>query len=114
MDVELLKEAISNLIENIPIGLHGKTISQGSQGLIPKEQQVKVLHILVDELDVNMTKLLITDLYASKTAADHKFSLHIWMRLIQEMDVVIDTKGQQKWTSYVHARILGSLANWSK
>jgi len=41
MDVELLKEAISDMIENIPVSLCWKTISQGSQGLISKEQQVK-------------------------------------------------------------------------
>jgi len=29
-------------------------ISHGSQGAIPKEQQVKALHVLVDELDVPM------------------------------------------------------------
>jgi len=35
MDVELLKEAISDAIKNTPVGLCWKTISQGSQGLIP-------------------------------------------------------------------------------
>jgi len=59
MDTELLKEAISNSIENIPISLQGKTISIGSQGHIPKDQQVKALHIYVDELDVNMAKPLL-------------------------------------------------------
>jgi len=57
MDMELLKEAISNQIKNIPVGLCWKTISHGSQGAIPKEQQVKALHVLVDKLDVNMAKL---------------------------------------------------------
>jgi len=71
MDVELLKDAISNLIENIPVGLWWKTMSIGSEGQIPKDQQVKVLHILVDKLDVNMAKPFLTALYISKMAANH-------------------------------------------
>jgi len=66
MDVDLLKDAISDLMENIPVGLCWKTISQGSQGTIPKAQQVQALHLLIDEQDVNMAKLLLTALYASK------------------------------------------------
>jgi len=52
---ELLKEAISNHIENILIGLHLKMASIGLQGPIPLDQQVKALHIYVNELDTNMT-----------------------------------------------------------
>jgi len=84
MDVELLKEAISDVIENIPVSLCWITISQGLQGLIPNEQQVKVLHVLVNELDVNMAKPLIMALYASKMTKDHKFPLHIWMCLVPQ------------------------------
>jgi len=94
MDAELLKKAISDSIENIPVGLRWKTISIGSQGPIPKEQQVKALHIYVDELDVNMAKLLLTALYASKMGVGHIFPLHIRMRLVPELDAVLHTKGQ--------------------
>jgi len=66
MDVELLKEAILDKIENIPVGLQWKTISIGSQGPIPKDQQVKALHVHVDELNVNMAKPLLRALYVSK------------------------------------------------
>ncbi len=79
MDAELLKDTISDSIENIPVGLQWKTIIIRSQGPIPKEQQVKALHIFVNKLDVNITKPLLTTLYASKTSMDHKFPLHICM-----------------------------------
>jgi len=92
---ELLKDAILDQIENIPVRLHWKTISHGSQGAILKDQQVKALHVLVDELDVQMVKPLIMALYTSKPDVDHKFPLHIWMRLVPEMDAVLNTKGQQ-------------------
>jgi len=77
MDIKLLKDAILDLIKNIPVGLHWKMISHGSQGAIPKEQQVKALHVLVDALDVPMAKLLITALYTNNPVADHQFPLHI-------------------------------------
>jgi len=73
MDAELLKAAISDHIENIPVGLCLKTISIGPQGLILPNQQVKALHVYVDELDVSMANPLPMALYASKMSADHKF-----------------------------------------
>jgi len=86
-----------------------KTISIGSQGPIPKEQQVKALHIYVNKLDVNMTKPLLTTLYARKTSMDHKSPLHICMQLVPELDAVLNMKGwmnmeklracQNTWTS---------------
>jgi len=94
MNEEKLKDAISEEIGNIPVGLRWKTISQGSQGQIPKDQQVKALHVLVDELDVNLAKPLLTNLYSSKPSQDHKFPLHIRMRLVPEIDGVLNTKGR--------------------
>jgi len=70
-------------------------ISHGSQGAIPKEQQVKALHVLLDELDILMAKPLITALYTNNPSANHQFPLHIWMRLVPEMDAVLNTKGRQ-------------------
>jgi len=70
-------------------------ISQGSQGSIPKDQQVKALHVLVDELDVNLAKPILMALYSSKPSQDHQFPLHIRMRLVPEMDGVLNTKGRQ-------------------
>jgi len=92
---ELLKEAISDQMENILVGLCWKMISQGSQGAIPKNQQVKALHVLVDALDINMAKPLITALYTSRPLEDHQFPLHIQMRLVLEMDTILNTKGWQ-------------------
>jgi len=93
MDVELLKEAISDKLENIPVGLHWKMISQGLQGAIPKNMQVKALYMLVDELDVPMAKPLLMALYTSKLSEDHQFPLHVCMRLVLEMDTILNTKG---------------------
>jgi len=42
-----------------------------------------------------MAKPLITTLYTSKPQADHQFPLHIHMRLIPEIDLVLNTKGCQ-------------------
>jgi len=96
MDIEVLKDAISDSLENIPIGLRWKTISHGSQGSIPKDQQVKALHVLVDELDATMAKPLIMALYTSKPPLGHQFPLHIRMRIVPEMDTVLNTKGRQQ------------------
>jgi len=95
MDMELLKDAISNLIETIPVGLHWKMVSHGSQGAIPKEQQVKVLHVLVNELDIPMAKPLIMALYTNNHMVSHQFPLHIHMQLVPKMDAVLNTKGRQ-------------------
>ncbi len=95
MNQERLKDAISDALENIPVGLRWKMISHGSQGSIPKDQQVKALHVLVDKLDVNMAKPLLTALYTSKPQTNHQFPLHIRMRLVPEIDAVLNTKGRQ-------------------
>jgi len=92
-DVELLKDAISNLIEHIPVGLRWKIISHSSQGAIPKDQQVKALHVLMDELDVPMAKPLLMALYTNNPTINHQFLLHICMRLVPEMDAVLNKKG---------------------
>jgi len=93
MDIEMLKDMISDHLENILVGLHWKMISHGSHGAIPKNQQVKSLHVLVDELDVPMAKPLIMALYTSKLGIGHQFPLHIRMRIMPEMDSVLNTKG---------------------
>jgi len=65
MNVELLQEAISDKLENIPIGLHWKMISQGLQGAIPKNLQVKALqswrdpHNMIDSIVVSFHHQLI-------------------------------------------------------
>jgi len=44
---------------------------------------------------VQMAKPLLMALYASKTAKDHKFPLHIQTKLVPELDMVLNTKGRQ-------------------
>jgi len=68
-------------------------ISHRLQGVIPKEQQVKALHVLVDKLDVNMAKPLLMALYMNNPSAEHNVSLHIQLWLVLEMDAVLNTKG---------------------
>jgi len=54
----------------------------GLQGSIPKEQQIRALHIFVDELDIQLAKPLLMDLYTSKMAEVHEFPLGIQMRFV--------------------------------
>ncbi len=69
-------------------------ISMGAQGLVPKEQQVKVLHLYIDKLDVTLAKLHLMEVYTSKLAPGHSFPLHIWMRLVLEINSILNTKGR--------------------
>jgi len=68
-------------------------ISMGMQGSVPKAQQVKVLHLYVDKLDVAMAKPRLMEVYTSKPKPGHSFPLHIQMRLVPEMDSILNTKG---------------------
>ena len=68
----ILKKEISNFIEDIPVGLWWKMISLGTQGKIPKENQVRALHIYVDEMDVAVAKPQLTDFMK----ATHKLAMH--------------------------------------
>jgi len=92
MDIDLLKEAILAKVEGVPIGLRWKMILS-VQGSIPKEQQVKALHVYVNDLDVLMAKPLLMDLYASKIEENHEFPLGIRMCLVLEIDMILNTKG---------------------
>jgi len=73
MDVDLLKGAILDKIEGVPIGLQWKMIILGTQGTILKEQPIRALHVYIDELDVMMAKPLLMSLYVSKMEEDHEF-----------------------------------------
>jgi len=77
MDIEVMRGEISLQIGSIPVGLHWKMISMGAQGTIPKNQQVKALHVYVDKLDVAVAKLHLSAVYMSKPAPGHFFPLHI-------------------------------------
>jgi len=67
-------------------------ISIGAQGSVPPEQQVKALHLFVDELDAAQAKPLLMSLYANNLEPGHKVPLHIHMRLIPELDSILNTK----------------------
>jgi len=65
MDINPLKEQISECIQDILVGLHWKMINMGTQGQVKESDQVRALHIYVDELDVRMAKPLLSNLYLS-------------------------------------------------
>jgi len=79
-NTDLLKREISRFIDDIPVGLRWKMISLGTQGKIPKENQVRALHVYVDEMDVAAAKPRLTALYEGNASVRHAFPLHIRMR----------------------------------
>jgi len=93
MDIPLLKESILEHIQDIPVGLQWKMINIGMQRAINLADQVQALHIFVDELDVTMAKLLLIALFTSQPGNDHVFPLHVCMRLVPEINSVLNTKG---------------------
>jgi len=95
MDPIPLKEQISEMIQDIPVGLRWKMINMGTQGQVKESDQVRALHIYVDEMDVRMAKPLLSALYPSRPSDDHIFPLHIRMRLVPEMDSVLNLKGRK-------------------
>jgi len=108
MDIEILKEVITSVINGVLVGLHWKMILLGMQGSVPENKKVKVLHVYVDELDISMAKPLLMQLYASKTAEGHEFPLGICMHLVPEIDTILNTKGRKMPTSCGHVKMLGS------
>jgi len=95
MDVLSLKEQISESIQDVPVGLRWKMINMGTQGQVKEADQVRALHLYVDELDVRMAKPLLSALYPSHPEEDHTFPLHIRMRLVPEIDSVLNIKGRK-------------------
>jgi len=95
MDIEILKEAITSAIDGVLVGLHWKMILLGTQGSVLENKKSKALHVYVDELDVPMAKPLLMWLYTSKTAEGHEFLLGICMRLVPEIDTILNTKGRK-------------------
>jgi len=95
MDVDLLKDAILDSIENVPVGLRWHTINIKLQGPILADQQVKALHVYIHKLDVQMAKSLLMTLYMSRTTPGHKFPLNVQMCLVPELDTVLNNKGRK-------------------
>ena len=55
----------------------------GIQGTITKDQQIRALHVYMDELDIPMAKPLFMNLYGGKMEENH-FSLGIRMWSVPE------------------------------
>jgi len=92
-NTEILKQEILHFIDDILVGLQWKMISLGMQGKIAKENQVRTLHVYVDELDVPEAKPCLMALYEGNASINHQFPLHIHMWLVPEIDAVLNTQG---------------------
>jgi len=79
IDKEVVCSKISLHISSIPVSFCWKMISVGTQGSIPQEQQMKALHLYINELDAAQTKPLLMNLYTSKPEPGHDFPLQIRM-----------------------------------
>jgi len=95
-NTNILKKEMSKFINNVLVGLRWKMISLGTLGKIPKENQVQALHVYVDEMDIDAAKPCLTALYEGNASIGHMFPLHIQMRLVPEIDSVLNTQGRQK------------------
>jgi len=94
VDINMLKISITDTINGIPVGLCWKMISLGIQGPVKLEEQVKVLHVFVNKMDATIAKPCLIKVYASHLVReDHDFPLKIKMRLVPEMDLVLNRKG---------------------
>jgi len=92
INTEILKREISKFLKDIPVGLCWKMISLGTQGKITKENQVRTLHIY----DVNAAKSCLLAVYVGNAGTNHIFPPHIRMRLVPEINSVLNTQGRCK------------------
>jgi len=69
-------------------------ISIGTQGSVPPDQQVKALHLYVDESDIILAKPQLMAVYTSKPTPTHMSLLHVWMQLVPEIETILNTKGR--------------------
>jgi len=112
MDMPPLKESILEHIQDIPVGATLEMINMGIQGVIKLEDQVCTFHVFVNKLDLSMAKPLLMAVFASCPSIDHIFPLHVQMRLVPEIDLVLNTKGQKLLINYMHVKILGTRPSW--
>jgi len=71
MDTELLKVVELAAIYDVPVGRYWKMIHFGTQGKVKPEDQIKTLHIYVDETDLTMAKPWLMAVYLSKPGEPH-------------------------------------------
>jgi len=96
INTNILKCKISKFIEDIPASLQWKMITLGTQGKIPKENQVRALHVYIDELDIHTAKPRLLEVYAGNASTNHNFPLHIQMHLVPDIDSILNTQGCRK------------------
>ena len=92
-DKEALKNELSAMAGNIPIGLRWKTISLGIPGTIPKEKQVKALHLEIDNKYVREDGPIIKALLAADSS---ERPLGSKFRLVPEMISLISDSAREK------------------
>jgi len=90
MDPVLLKEQISECIQDIPVSLCWKMINMGTQGKVKDDDQVQVLHLCRQTWCKDGQTTTMT-LYTSQSE-DHAFPLHIQMWLVPEINLVLNLK----------------------
>jgi len=93
MHMELLKVVVSAAIYDVPVGHCWKMIHLGTQGKVKPEDQMKALHVYMDEANLTMAKPLLTAIYPSKPGETHTFPMEIQMRLLLEINLVMNQKG---------------------
>jgi len=62
---------------------------------------------LLNELDVMMAKPLLMAMFASHPSVNHVFPLYVHMRLVPEINLIINTLGQKMLINYGHAKKCG-------
>jgi len=95
-NTDIFKWKISKFTDNIPVGLHWKMISLGTQGKIAKESQVCTLQVYINRSGMQEAKPCLMTLYADNSSIKHQFLLHIYMCLVLEIDLVSNTQGCSK------------------
>jgi len=92
--MELLNQTISAMIYDVLIRLQGKLLTWEPKGQWSLKIKLK-LSMSVDEMDINMAKPLLIDVYPSKPSDKHKFPLGVCMCLVPEIDSVLNQKDQK-------------------
>jgi len=52
MDIDILKDAITMVIDGVPVSLCWKMILLRTEGSVLESQKIKALHVYINELDV--------------------------------------------------------------
>jgi len=80
MDTEALQQSITKSIQDVLVGLWWKMVSLGVQGQVKPEDQVRALHIYVDEMDAVMAKWICIPVGPVKCMISHSMFDCIWFQ----------------------------------